>query len=140
MPPALTNAVVAFGQELIGSASANYAPEYAHSVNQLLLTVAELASGAPFTQGQTGQYGGYANNPYGGYNSGYNTPSYDSAGNQTYGGTQPQYPSTAATYPGTSDGSGYPQNTYPSTQYPNTPAYPGTTQYSDLSQYPNTAQ
>lgn len=49
MPPALSSAFVAFGRELIGTAAVNYTPSYADSVNEMLLALAEIATGAPMT-------------------------------------------------------------------------------------------
>jgi hypothetical protein len=51
--PVLSKAVLAFGQSFLSQTSNNYAPEYAQSVNNLLLTVAEIATGQPFTQSLT---------------------------------------------------------------------------------------
>lgn len=57
MPPPLQDAVAAFGRELVGVSAANYAPDYAESVNRLVLTVASLATGMDFASpAATGPY------------------------------------------------------------------------------------
>jgi hypothetical protein len=73
MGPAMTNAVVGFGQDVLAAASQNFAPQYASAMQNLFFAMAETATGMPFTQptadaghGQQGSYGddGYGQRPY----------------------------------------------------------------------------
>lgn len=83
MAPALTQAVVEIGRDFIGQTAANYAPDYAQSVNNLLLTMAEITTGAPFASAP----GGYqAHAAYDDPNAAYNDQAYNDPGyaNQTY--------------------------------------------------------
>jgi predicted small secreted protein len=64
MGPAMTNAVVGFGQDVLAAASQNFAPQYASAMQNLFLAMAETATGMPFTQptahagyGAQGSYG-----------------------------------------------------------------------------------
>jgi hypothetical protein len=50
LAPALTSAIVAFGQDLLSTAAFNYRPQYAESVSELLLAMAETTTGLQFTQ------------------------------------------------------------------------------------------
>lgn len=50
LPPAVTTALVGFGQDMLAAAAHNFAPQYASSVQNLLFAMAETATGAPFTQ------------------------------------------------------------------------------------------
>lgn len=50
LPPAVNNALVGFGQDVVAAAAANFAPQYAASMENLLLALAETATGMPFTQ------------------------------------------------------------------------------------------
>lgn len=50
MGPAMTSAIVGFGQDVLASAAQNFAPQYAASVQNLFLAMAETATGVPFTQ------------------------------------------------------------------------------------------
>lgn len=128
--PVITKAIVEIGQDLIGSASSNYAAEYAQSVNQLLLAVAEVATGQPFTQpayptayGQPGAYG--STSPY---------PT-----SQPYG-TQPAYPppDPNAMQPGYPQSDPYAtQPSYPqSDPYGTPPTYPQSDPYATQPTYP----
>lgn len=47
--PALTSAIVAFGQDLLSTAAFNYRPQYAESLSNLLLAMAETSTGMQFT-------------------------------------------------------------------------------------------
>lgn len=47
--PTLVSALVAFGQDLLGTAAFNYRPQYAESVTNLLLAMAETTTGLAFT-------------------------------------------------------------------------------------------
>ena len=50
MAPALTTALIGFGQDVLASAAQNFTPQYAGSMQNLLLALAETATGAPFTE------------------------------------------------------------------------------------------
>lgn len=113
MAPVLTEAVVAFGQQLIGNATANYTPQYAQSMNGLLLAMAEIATGQPFTQ-QT------VYNPPGGYYPG--SQSNDPYAQTGYPDTYPQSSYPTQNYPEQT----YPEQTYPTQNYPD-PNYPNQT-------------
>ncbi len=55
VPPVLNAALVAFGQDLIQTATQNFTPQYAQSASGVLLALAETATGQPFTQQADGQ-------------------------------------------------------------------------------------
>jgi hypothetical protein len=64
LPPAMTSALVGFGQDVLASAANNFTPQYAASMQNLLFALAETATGVPFTQqavaggyGQDDDYG-----------------------------------------------------------------------------------
>ncbi|HEX7034241.1 MAG TPA: DUF4384 domain-containing protein [Pseudomonadales bacterium] len=80
LPPAVGTALVGFGQDVLAAAAANFAPQYAASMENLFLAMAETATGMPFTQPvqdggdpyaeagyPDGEYanGEYAEEPYG---------------------------------------------------------------------------
>jgi hypothetical protein len=67
MPPAMTTALVGFGQDVLAAAAHNFAPQYAQSVQNLFFAMAETATGAPFAQQPYAgpSQGAYGQDPYG---------------------------------------------------------------------------
>jgi hypothetical protein len=54
VPPTVTTALIGFGRDVILSAAQNFAPQYAQSTGNVLLALAETATGQPFMQLQSG--------------------------------------------------------------------------------------
>lgn len=76
MPPAMTTALVGFGQDVLASAATNFTPQYAASMQNLFYALAETATGLPFTQQVAA--GGYAQDDAYGYPA-------DTGGDYAYG-------------------------------------------------------
>jgi hypothetical protein len=83
LPPAMTTALVGFGQDVLAAAAHNFAPQYATSMQNLFFAMAETATGAPFTQqayaGHGQAQGAYDQDGYahGVYDEGYHHGGYD---------------------------------------------------------------
>lgn len=50
LPPAVSTALVGFGQDVLAAAAQNFTPQYSASMQGLFLAMAETATGMPFTQ------------------------------------------------------------------------------------------
>ncbi len=50
LPPAVSTALVGFGQDVLAAAAQNFTPQYSASMQNLFLAMAETATGMPFTQ------------------------------------------------------------------------------------------
>ncbi len=71
LPPAMSTALVGFGQDVLAAAAQNFTPQYSASMQDLFLAMAETATGMPFTVEDGGdpyaeqEYDdGYAEDPY----------------------------------------------------------------------------
>jgi hypothetical protein len=90
LPPVVKTALVGFGQDVLAAAAQNFAPQYATSMQNLFLAMAETATGMPFSgQAESGEeQGGCAGDAYADddgyaqetYDGGYEQGAYDGGG------------------------------------------------------------
>lgn len=84
LPPVVSTALVGFGQDVLAAAAQNFAPQYANSMQDLFLAMAETATGMPFTEQAEGDEDpdGYGEDVYAQetYDGGYDQGAYDDGG------------------------------------------------------------
>src|SRR5690606_5764726 len=86
LPPAVSTALVSFGQDVLAAAAQNFAPQYSSSLQDLFFAMAEGATGMPFTQAPAGA-DPYAQDGYYDGNAGYDGAYADGQ----YGAPYPDY-------------------------------------------------
>ncbi|HLT91832.1 MAG TPA: DUF4384 domain-containing protein [Woeseiaceae bacterium] len=105
LPPAVSTALVSFGQDVLAAAAQNFAPQYSSSLQDLFFAMAEGATGMPFTQAPAGA-DPYAQDGYYDGNAGYDGAYADGQ----YGAPYPDYGQPP-----------YAQDPYPQDPYPQDP-------------------